>query len=454
MTKVSSATVRLVLKKSKVNDMGENPIYLSVCFNGRKERSTGVFILEKHWNQLREEIRKSCPNYPILNKMINDMKQRVIDRRNRFEYDGKVYTASMLLEDDIRVDLSASSNEYRLIYKEYVSKMGLNDNSIRLYDYNFNVLKKYFGRDNFLINDITLSEIKKLIKSLGLSDNSIRGICGRIASVWNYAIDRGIVDASDYPFREWKYSQQYKKGNRTYYIDSGNLKKIYDYFFCHYLNVNGELFSYRDGVDIRLLKRSTKEFCLLYFLMLYRLNGSAPIDAALLKVDNCSRVNIDNIDYWKVEFKRKKTGIPVVCLLKRDMLTMVGFEHYLGTAFMRGNYIYPVIKDGMTEKQITNAVAKFCMEANKWLREVCKEINGNTIRRNVKKGLQEPLIDVERVSLYTARHSFANSYLSQPGATVHALASLMARSPDTISTYIHQLQGDMEVANAVKDLPI
>ena len=82
--------------------------------------------------------------------------------------------------------------------------MGLNDNSIRLYDYNFNVLKKYFGRDNFLINDITLSEIKKLIKSLGLSDNSIRGICGRIGSVYNYAIDRGIVDASDYPFREWK----------------------------------------------------------------------------------------------------------------------------------------------------------------------------------------------------------------------------------------------------------
>lgn len=58
MTKVSSATVRLVLKKSKVNDMGENHIYLSVCFNGRKERSTGVFILEKYWNQLREEIRR------------------------------------------------------------------------------------------------------------------------------------------------------------------------------------------------------------------------------------------------------------------------------------------------------------------------------------------------------------------------------------------------------------
>ena len=451
MTKVSSATVRLVLKKLKANSLGENPIYLSVCFNGRKEKSTGVFISQKYWNAQREEIRKNCPNAPVLNKMINEMKQRVIDRRNRFEYDGKKYTASMLLEDDIKVDLSASSNVYKNIYKEYVAKMGLNDNSIRLYDYNFRILKNYFGREDFLINDITLSEIKKLIKSLGLSDNSIRGICGRIASVWNYAVNKGLVDASDYPFRDWKYSQKYKKGNRTYYIDSVNLRKIYDYFVCHYLNVNGELFSYRDGVEDRLMKRSSREFCLLFFLMLYRLNGSAPVDAALLRCDNCSRVLIDGIDYWKVEFKRKKTGIPVVCLLKRDMLTMVGFERFMG---LSNGYIYPVIKDGMSEKQITNAVAKFCLEANKHLREVCNEINGNTIRRNVKKGLEEPLIDVEKVSLYSARHSFANSYLSQPGASVHGLASLMARSPDTISTYIHQLQGDKEVADAVKDLPI
>jgi hypothetical protein len=30
----------------------------------------------------------------------------------------------------------------------------------------------------------------------------------------------------------------------------------------------------------------------------------------------------------------------------------------------------------------------------------------------------------------------------------------MARSPNTIATYIHQLKGDRDVADAVKDLPI
>lgn len=452
MSKVSSASIRLVLKKNRENSLGEHPIYLIVCFNGRKELSTGVFIQERFWNPLKEEVRKGCANAPVLNKMINDIKQRVISRKNEFEYAGKKYTPAMLLEEDIVQDLSANDNIYKNIYKRYLDETGSSVSTIRLYDYTFNVLKKYFGRDNFLINDITLANIKKLINSLVLGDNSIRGICGRIAAIWNYAIRKGIVESGDYPFRDFIYSQKFKKDNRTYYIDEGNLIKIRDYFFNCCLDISGELFSYKAGIEDRLMKRSSKEFALMFFLLCYRLNGSSPIDVALLKGENCSRVNISGEDYWKVEFKRRKTGIPVVCLLKRDIITMVCFEHYLGRC--RGGYIYPVLKDGIEGKQITNAMGKFCSEAVRWLREVSKEINEATIRVNAEKGLEEPLIDCDSICLYSARHSFANSYLSQPKASIAALASLMARSPNTIATYIHQLKGDKEVADAVKDLPI
>ena len=133
---------------------------------------------------------------------------------------------------------------------------------------------------------------------------------------------------------------------------------------------------------------------------------------------------------------------------------MVCFEHFLGTAFMRGNYIYPVLKSGIEGKQITNSMGKFCSEAVRWLREVSKEINEQTIKENVEKGLEQVLIDCDAICLYSARHSFANSYLSKPNASVAAMASLMARSPNTIATYIHQLKGDREVSDAVKDLPI
>lgn len=452
MAKVSSASIRLVLKKNRVNSIGENPVYIVVCFGGRKEKSTGVFIHSRYWNAQKEEVRKGCSNAPVLNKMLSDIKQRVISRKNEFEYQGKVYNPSMLLDEGIVIDLSAGNNSYLNIYRSYIEEKGLKGNSIKLYDYNFRVLREYFGRDNFSINDITVVSIKKMINSLGLSDNSIRGICGRIASVWNYAIGKGLVDSQDYPFRDWKYSQYYKQGNRNYYIDSINLVKIRDYFINFCLECVGDLYSYREGIEERLMKRSSKEFALCFFLMCYRLNGSSPVDVALLRVENCSRVMVGGEDYWKVEFKRKKSSRNVVCLLKRDIITLCCFEHFLGRC--NGEYIYPVIKSGSEEKQITNAMGKFCSEAIRWLREVSIEINEETIRNNVEKGLEEPLIDVESICLYSARHSFANSYLSQPKASIHGLASLMARSPNTIATYVHQLQGDKEVADAVKDLPI
>ena len=102
MTKISSASIRLVLKKNRSNSVGEHPIYIVVCFNSRKEKSTGVFVAEKYWNPSQEVIKKSCPNSTVLNKILNDMKQKIINKKNEFEFNGKQYTPSMLLEEDVQ----------------------------------------------------------------------------------------------------------------------------------------------------------------------------------------------------------------------------------------------------------------------------------------------------------------------------------------------------------------
>ena len=452
MARLSSASIRLVQKMNRQNSSGEYPIYIVICWKGRVEKSTGVSCLVKYWDSKREVIKGGCPNAPILNKMLQDIKGRCNDRKNEFEYKGKRYTASMLLDDGIILDLSANDNIYLNIYKSYIDDRGLKGGSIRLYDYTYNVLKKFFKKDDFLINDITLASIKKLVNSLDLGDNSIRGICGRIAAIYNYAIKKGIIDSSDYPFREWHYNQRYKKENRNYYLEGINISKLKEYFISNCFDVNGDLYSYKSGMEDRLSKRSSKEFACMYFFASFLLNGSAPVDVALLRSENCSRVVIDGIDYWKVELKRKKTDVPVVCLLERNIMTMVCFEHYLGRC--NGGYVYPVLKDGMSEKQVMNAMAKFCGTASIKLKEVCREINEVTIRSNVDNGLEEPLIDVDEVSLYTARHSMANLYLSRPGANIHALATLLGRSPDTISVYVHRLQSDKDIANATKGLLI
>ena len=447
MAKLGSASIRLVQKMNRVNKNGEYPIYIVICWKGRVEKATGVSCLVRYWDEKRQEIKKSCPNAAVLNKTINDIKQKAIDRKNDYEYNNKKYSASMLLEDSIQ-DLSANGNEYKVIYKNYLVEMDSSVNTIRLYDYTFNILKEYFGKDDFLINEITLANIKKLIKSLDLSDNSIRGILGRIGAIFNYAIRKGLVDIKDYPFNDFVYSQKFNKDNRIYYLEASNLIRIKEWFLNRCINVNGELYSYKSGIEDRLMKKNSIEFCCMYFIASFILNGSSPVDVALLKVDNCSRIQIDGNDYWKVEFKRKKTGRNVVCLLRRDIITLCCFEHYFGTAFMRGNYIYPILKDGMSDKQITNAVAKFTGYASKNLKVICGEINDMTIKHNAEFGCNEPLIDVENMTLYVARHSKANDYLSHPGATIHGLATLLGRSVAGLDTYVHEIRNDKDLAYA------
>ena len=90
--------------------------------------------------------------------------------------------------------------------------------------------------------------------------------------------------------------------------------------------------------------------------------------------------------------------------------------------------------------------------AIKAVREAFKVINEETIRSNVSEGKEEPLVDVSKVVLYSARHSFASAYLNSEGATVRGAASLLSRSASTISVYIHSLQHDKEIADAVSFL--
>ena len=75
-------------------------------------------------------------------------------------------------------------------------------------------------------------------------------------------------------------------------------------------------------------------------------------------------------------------------------------------------------------------------------------INSVTIFRNRVDGTSNPIIETDKVSLYTARHSFATNYLKRPGASLEVLSSLMGRCAETIGVYVHQLTSTNEILEA------
>ena len=448
MVKLSTASVRLVQKKNRMNKVGEYPIYIVVCFGGRTEKATGVSCLERHWDSRREVIKAACPNSAVLNKMLSDIKGRVIDRKNELEYNGRVYTPSMLLED-CKVEYNGRSNVYVDVMNRLITDRRLQTNTKRRYEYGYKKLVEYIGRKDFIIDELNVGFIKDFCKWLDVSDCTKRDICAGIASVWNYGIDKKLVDAGEYPFNEFKFTQKFKDGVRDYCVDLVNIKKLKEYWLNLIIERDGNRWHYRDGALNRLHKRTSKEWGICWFLACFYLNGSAPTDVARLRVENCSRIMIDGVDYWKIEFKRKKTDTVVNVRLKRDQFSIILLEQFLG--FSSDGYVYPVIGDAEGDA-IQRRVKKYGNIAIKWVREAFEEINKETIKSNVSEGKEEPLVDVNKVVLYTARHSFASAYLNSEGATVRGAASLLSRSANTISVYIHALQNDKEIADAVSFL--
>lgn len=120
--KVTSATIRLCLKKSRASKSGEFPVYLVVCYHGRVEKSTGISCAIQFWDCRRECVKPKCPNAPVLNKMLNDIKQRVIERRTKLEIEGRGYTAQMLLES-LSEPKEMGKNDYRGVYMRLIAEM-------------------------------------------------------------------------------------------------------------------------------------------------------------------------------------------------------------------------------------------------------------------------------------------------------------------------------------------
>ena len=165
--------------------------------------------------------------------------------------------------------------------------------------------------------------------------------------------------------------------------------------------------------------------------------------------------------YYCFDYKRAKTGISVRPRIVCDRLAVAIFQPFIDTCSSREGYIFPIVQNDKQSllKQRTYDSVKLAVQyvakvSLKWVRKICAEINEEVERINNQTGQSMPLIDLERLSCYNMRHSFAMAYLSSPGANINSLASLLARSPNNIGTYITQLSQDQDLIASVAQMGI
>ncbi len=465
--KVQSAVIKLILRTNKMLANGFHPIMLRVSFGYRREKSTGYFCDVAHWDAKNQIVKPGFGNAAVVNKIINDYKNKVVERKLQFEIEGRKYTPDMLL-DDSRPEYSAKSCIYRNIMEDLLAEKPIHNSTKAHYYYAYKLLAQFMGNELFLINDLTENKIRTFIKSMltKISEGTLHTVCAKIAAVSNYAMTKGLLNADEYCFKRYGYTNVVRKANKNAYIDKANILRIEAYFLKLVTEGDETNWCFKEGAEKRLRKRTSKEFALCFWLAMLKLNGSAPIDVALLRTEHFTmRYFVDpngvRQKYYCFDFKRAKTDIPVHPRILCDRLARAIFEPFLDTCHLRHGYVFPVLQNdkhsligNRSHDSVKNAVQFVAKTSLKWMKIVCGEINEQVRRENELTGQNMPLIDIKRLSCYVIRHSFAMAYLSSPGSNVNSLASLLARSPNSIGTYITQLNHDSDLIASVAAMGI
>lgn len=321
----------------------------------------------------------------------------------------------MLLED--KTDLRGSKLLYKDLYEEYVKLNNLKFNTTKTYKRNFNLIKKYFGREDFSITEITDDVIKDLfiVQNKQLNGNTIRLELQKIITIFNFAISKGLIDKL--PTEGIDVVKKYFKRTEHHqcFLET-EIQKIFNFY-----NENKETLPQHELITLEA------------WICSFTLFGLAPVDLFCLNLRNLKDVE----GVISIHTTRRKTHAPVnVQLIKESHPEATEIlQKYISTANLRGGYIFPCL-DG-TEKDDTELIKK------------TSNFNNNN-NRNFENILKKCGIKSD-YNMYSARHSFATMML-RGGLPLDTIATALGRKVDNIGCYLANLtkeQDLQEVSNTV-----
>ena len=441
--KVTSASIKLLLRTSKVLADGSNPIYLRVCLNGMKEVSTGYSCIPRFWDKRNECIKRGYPNYQSINAILQKMKNDAIDRKNNFELKCIAYTPSMILEKE--VVFQPSDDDFKGLMDKYTVSLSPTTRKVWKSFYNSFISYKKIEK----IQEVTLEVVKGYAKHLedsGMKESTIKMTLSKLAALCKFAVEEGIV--KDNPFKRFNLNKKYKTSAKSVYIHHRSIEVMKEMFLNDVIVQNGKMWHYRDGIPEKLVDRTSDLFARYFWLCGLLFQGLAPVDLCQLKVSDLEVKDIDGVSYYCWDGKRQKTKMAVKIRIKaHSTYTNVMVKTFL--MYRSGNMYFLPILDGVENdklkiyKKVSNWLSNHISKFREWI----KVVNAEIIKRNVENKDDIPLIP-EDVSYYSYRHSYAQMYLSKGGSPL-ALATLLGRSVDTISTYIKELEEESDLVGAV-----
>ncbi|TSE08321.1 site-specific integrase [Aquimarina algiphila] len=358
------SSVKVILYKSKKKADGKHPIALRVI----KDRKPSYFYLEwideRYWDPKKLKVKNSYHSAPRLNNLILKKITAADDLILRFEAENETYTSSRITNALKGNSTTSLLFEYTQEYFESLYKLEKYSRAITD-EGRIKQFKEFLGNRNISFEEITIALLNKfkvyLATKQKVSERSIMNSLVVIRTIFNRAINDGIVEQKYYPFGKnkihIKFPQTIKIG-----LDEKEMIAI---------------------EELDLKKGSTIWHSRNIFLFSFYLAGMRVSDVLRVKWND---IKGDRL-YYQMEKNKKVDSLK----LPNKVIEILGF--YTNNKKDPDDYIFPELKKAKKNdskdqyRKTKTAIKKF----NNYLEEIAKKAE----------------ID-KKVTMHIARHSFGN----------------------------------------------
>ena len=350
--------------RSKLLD-GNYPIKLTVYFGRQKKRYKTPFKATQEVydrllaNRLRDESTKQLKRQTVswLDKQTLIAESIVPFTFTDFE---NVFYAEKTQSRKIQLNDGVSS-----IYEKHMQALKDEGRISTANSYQDSLTSMLSYKKNLKVSQITpdfLKGYEKWMTDNGRSLTTVGMYVRALRTIFNIAIENEVIDASKYPFKKYTIPAP-QKISRT--LKKEEIKLIINY----------------------TAKRDADAIALDYWVFSFISNGMNFKDIALLKYGN---INGDFIEFRRAKTKRttKNSSLPIMVPLDENLLYII--KKRGNKSKKKEDYIFPILKHGLTPQQEYDHIKTFVRNTNKRLTRV-----------GIELGLSL------KVTSYVARHCFA-----------------------------------------------
>jgi integrase/recombinase XerD len=406
---MKTANVSIFLDKRWESKTKEYPVKLRIYFQGKTKfyQISNYYVTEKDFEKIngdkpREEVKR-------IKGEINKVKIEAEDIIAKLPY----FTFELFEKQFLHGQKKSDTNIFnwlenavnRLKAQERIKTSHCYNNSLRS-------LKKYTQKSELSFYDISVDflnlyeiwftgEHGKSLTTLGIYLRNVR-------TLFNEAIEQGVIMKDAYPF-----------GRRKYEIPSGqNIKKA--------LTLSEIQKIYYHPV----MENSAEDRWKSMWIFSYLCNGANTKDICLLKRKN---VTDGRITFLRAKTRRTKRqqAKPIMVILTAEIETII--KKWGNTNEEPESYLFPILSHEMDATKIAAAIDQTTWMINKYIKRIAEA------EKITKK-----------VTTYTARHSFA-TVLKRSGVSTEFISESIGHS-DLITTenYLDSFEDDMKKEFAKK----